>query len=71
MGIAETVESDPMYDNSRIVMAPIPIHTNEDGSLELPNITINDGHKAKIVQSMLRDYCTTVTFRLGSGRLMH
>jgi hypothetical protein len=59
MGIAETAESIPIKDNSRTVMAPIPIDTNEDGSPVLPVITINDGHKTKIVQNMLRDYCTT------------
>lgn len=41
------------------VAAPIPIAKDSDGYPELPTITAGDGHRTKVVQSMLRDYCTT------------
>ena len=37
---------------------PIPIQLDDAGFPELPPTTRNDGRKTKIVQSMLREYCT-------------
>ena len=37
---------------------PIPVPLDEAGLPELLSTTRNDIHKTKIVQSMLREYCT-------------
>ena len=56
--IPEAVESIPEIDRSRTLKTKITITFDEEGCPELPDVTINDGYKTKIVQSMLREYCT-------------
>jgi hypothetical protein len=45
-------------DRSKTIKTPIPIHTKSNGCPDIPDITIADGYKTKVVQTMLRDYCT-------------
>ncbi|KAI9433711.1 hypothetical protein H4582DRAFT_2060689 [Lactarius indigo] len=54
----ETVQEHPKKDNSRTIQSPIPLVFDADGCPELPTVTQRHGYKAKIVQSLLRDYCT-------------
>ncbi|KAH9069394.1 hypothetical protein EDB83DRAFT_2314420 [Lactarius deliciosus] len=53
----ETVDT-PKKDLSRTIKTPIPIICNADRCPELPTVAMSDGYKAKVVQSLLRDYCT-------------
>jgi hypothetical protein len=46
-------------DCENMTTKPIPVHLDADGFLELLPTTSNDLHKTKIIQSMLREYCTT------------
>ena len=47
----------PTAVHSKTIKTPIPIAVSVDGAPELPTITMHSGHKAKMVQSMLREYC--------------
>ncbi|KAH8985230.1 hypothetical protein EDB86DRAFT_2833172 [Lactarius hatsudake] len=47
----------PKKDCSRTLNTPIPIVFDKDGCPELPKVTMFDGYKAKVVQSLLREYC--------------
>jgi hypothetical protein len=58
MSLPETVQSPPRMVRSKTVTTQIPISIDEVGCPELPTTTMADGYKAKIVQSMLREYCT-------------
>jgi hypothetical protein len=46
-------------DRSKTIKTPIAIHTKSNGCPKIPAITSADGYKTKVVQAMLRDYCTT------------
>ncbi|KAH8976944.1 hypothetical protein EDB86DRAFT_3174559 [Lactarius hatsudake] len=50
-------EPPPKKDRSRTLNTPIPIVFNKDGCPKLPKATMFDGYKAKVVQSLLREYC--------------
>ncbi|KAH8985347.1 hypothetical protein EDB86DRAFT_2833150 [Lactarius hatsudake] len=50
-------EPPPKKDRSRTLNTPIPIVFDKDGCPELPKVTMFDGYKAKVVQSLLREYC--------------
>ncbi|KAH9001968.1 hypothetical protein EDB86DRAFT_2827429 [Lactarius hatsudake] len=50
-------EPPPKKDCSRTLNTPIPIVFDKDGCPELPKVTMFDGYKAKVVQSLLREYC--------------
>ena len=52
--VDEPVEDDRAKTNTK----PIPVPLGADGFPELPPTTSNDSYKTKIVQSMLREYCT-------------
>ncbi len=41
------------------VKTPISIHIKSNGCPEIPAVTKADGYRAKDLQAMLRDYCTT------------
>ncbi|KAI9436915.1 hypothetical protein H4582DRAFT_2058387 [Lactarius indigo] len=45
-------------DLSKSITTPIPLVFNADGCPELPKVVSHDGYKAKVVQTLLRDYCT-------------
>jgi hypothetical protein len=55
----ETASTPPTKDLSRTITTPIPITIGPDGCPDIPSVTISDGYKTKVVQSMLREYCTT------------
>src|ERR1700691_2123812 len=59
MSIPETAQSPVRKSRSRTLTTQIPISIDEVGCPEIPTTTMTDGYKAKIVQSMLREYCTT------------
>jgi hypothetical protein len=46
-------------DCSKTIKTPIVIHTKSNGCPKVPAITSTDGYKTKVIQAMLRDYCTT------------
>ena len=48
----------PTAGHSKTITTPIPIDVRADGGPELPTVTMRSGYKAKVVQSMLREYCT-------------
>ncbi|KAI9437168.1 hypothetical protein H4582DRAFT_2058173 [Lactarius indigo] len=54
----DTVKEHPKRDPSKTITTPIPLVFNADGFLELPTVVSHDGYKAKVVQTLLRDYCT-------------
>lgn len=54
----DTVHSPPIKDRSKTITTQIPISIDQDGCPELPKVTMSDGYKTKVVQSMLREYCT-------------
>ncbi|KAH9172395.1 hypothetical protein EDB89DRAFT_1906250 [Lactarius sanguifluus] len=58
MCFAKEIVDPPKKDLSRTIKTPIPIILDTDGCPELPTVTMSDGYKAKVVQSLLRDYCT-------------
>lgn len=45
-------------DRSKTIKTPITIHIKSNGCPKIPAITTASGYKTKIVQAMLRDYCT-------------
>ncbi|KAF8265608.1 hypothetical protein EI94DRAFT_1702359 [Lactarius quietus] len=55
---SDTVESLPKKYRSKTVTTHIPITLDVNGSPDLPEITMHHGYKTKVVQSMLREYCT-------------
>jgi hypothetical protein len=54
----EPIPSSPPKNRSKTNSTPIPILFDSDGCPELPTVTMPDGYKTKVVQSMLREYCT-------------
>ncbi|KAI9443892.1 hypothetical protein H4582DRAFT_2053660 [Lactarius indigo] len=54
----DTVKERPKRDLSKTITTPIPLVFNADGFPELPTVVSHDGYKAKVVQTLLRDYCT-------------
>ncbi|KAI9434699.1 hypothetical protein H4582DRAFT_2060123 [Lactarius indigo] len=54
----DTVKECPKRDLSKTITTPIPLVFNADGFPELPTVVSHDGYKAKVVQTLLRDYCT-------------
>ncbi|KAI9436269.1 hypothetical protein H4582DRAFT_2058933 [Lactarius indigo] len=54
----DTVKERPKRDLSKTITTPIPLVFNADGCPELPKVVSHDGYKAKVVQTLLRDYCT-------------
>ncbi|KAH9176173.1 hypothetical protein EDB89DRAFT_2065978 [Lactarius sanguifluus] len=58
MCFAKEIVDPPKKDLSRTIKTPIPIILDTDGCPELPTVAMSDGYKAKVVQSLLRDYCT-------------
>jgi hypothetical protein len=54
LGDVETTQKD----RSKTVKTPIEIHIKSSGFPELPAITTAHGYKTKVVQAMLREYCT-------------
>ena len=44
-------------DRSKTIKTPIPIPTKSDGCPDIPTITDPHAYNAKVVQSMLRQYC--------------
>ncbi|KAH8983595.1 hypothetical protein EDB86DRAFT_3085260 [Lactarius hatsudake] len=54
----DTVQEPPLKkDRSRTLNTPIPIVFDKYGCPELPKVTMFDGYEAKVVQSLLREYC--------------
>ena len=53
-----TAQSPPWKVHSKTVTTQIPISIDVVRCPALPTTTISDCYKAKIVQSMLREYCT-------------
>jgi hypothetical protein len=54
----ESVDGPPeKKDRSKTITTAIPISMDADGCPELPTTTAADGYKAKVVQSMTRNYC--------------
>jgi hypothetical protein len=58
MILAETIQVPQKLDRSKTITTQIPISIDSDGYPELPTVSMADGYKTKVVQSMLRDYCT-------------
>ncbi|KAN0127804.1 hypothetical protein V8E53_014360 [Lactarius tabidus] len=54
----DTDEGVVEEDCENMTTKPIPVHLDADRFPELPPTTSNDLHKTKIIQSMLREYCT-------------
>ncbi|KAI9428965.1 hypothetical protein H4582DRAFT_2066083 [Lactarius indigo] len=54
----DTVKERPKRDLSKTITTPIPLVFNADGFPELPTVVSHDRYKAKVVQTLLRDYCT-------------
>ncbi|KAI9447519.1 hypothetical protein H4582DRAFT_2051264 [Lactarius indigo] len=54
----DTVKECPKRDLSKTITTPIPLVFNADGFPELPKVVSHDGYKAKVIQTLLRDYCT-------------
>ncbi|KAF8257633.1 hypothetical protein EI94DRAFT_1708787 [Lactarius quietus] len=59
----DPLEEDPVEvlakpDHSKMITTKIPISMDMSGCPELPTVTMLDGYKTKVVQSMLREYCT-------------
>ena len=48
----------PTAVHAKTINTPVSIAVSASGAPELPAITMRSGYKAKIVQSMLREYCT-------------
>jgi hypothetical protein len=59
-----TMHTDPIEgaeeeeDPEKMKSKPIPVLLDADGFPELPPTMSNDPYKTKMVQSMLREYCT-------------
>ncbi|KAI9430761.1 hypothetical protein H4582DRAFT_2063414 [Lactarius indigo] len=45
-------------NHARTLKAPVQITTDVTGEPEIPSIVKGGGHQAKVVQTVLRDYCT-------------
>jgi hypothetical protein len=58
MILPEVVESPEKKDLSRTITTRIHISFDSDGCPELPKARRKDGYKTKVLQSMLREYCT-------------
>ena len=58
MDSSEVHVEPPVQDRSRTINKKIPIVNDTAGCPTLPSITPSDNFKTKMVQSMLRDYCT-------------
>ncbi|KAF8259055.1 hypothetical protein EI94DRAFT_1814044 [Lactarius quietus] len=61
--VDDPLEEDPVEvlakpDHSKTITTKIPISVDMSGCPELPTVTMLDGYKTKVVQSMLREYCT-------------
>ncbi|KAH9020694.1 hypothetical protein EDB85DRAFT_1896072 [Lactarius pseudohatsudake] len=54
----DTAQEPPKKGLSKTITTPIPLVVNKKGRPELPTVTMHDGYKTKVVQSLLRDYCT-------------
>ncbi|KAN0140679.1 hypothetical protein V8E53_001506 [Lactarius tabidus] len=54
----DTDEGVVEEDRENMTTKPISVHLDADRFPELPPTTSNDPHKTKIIQSMLREYCT-------------
>jgi hypothetical protein len=54
----EPLEEPEAEDPAKMNTKPIPVPLDDAGFPELPPTTQNDNNKTKIVQSMLREYCT-------------
>ena len=58
MILPDAADIPEKQDRSKTINTQIPISIDERGCPELPTTTMADGYKTKIVQSMLREYCT-------------
>jgi hypothetical protein len=47
-----------LKDRFKTITTPIPIKVKSNGCPKIPKITIEQGFKTKVVQTMLREYCT-------------
>ncbi|KAF8263643.1 hypothetical protein EI94DRAFT_1703852 [Lactarius quietus] len=61
--VDDPLEEDPVEvlakpDRSKTITTKIPISMDMSGCPKLPTVTMLDGYKTKVVQSMLREYCT-------------
>ncbi|KAF8270246.1 hypothetical protein EI94DRAFT_1698918 [Lactarius quietus] len=61
--VDDPLEEDPVEvlakpDHSKTITTKIPISMDMSGCPKLPTVTMLDGYKTKVVQSMLREYCT-------------
>ncbi|KAH9015530.1 hypothetical protein EDB84DRAFT_1443412 [Lactarius hengduanensis] len=54
----DTAQKPPKKGLSKTITTPIPLVVDKDRCPELPTVTMHDGYKTKVVQSLLRDYCT-------------
>jgi hypothetical protein len=54
----EPEEEPEVEDPAKLNTKPIPVPLDDSGFPALPPTTQNDNNKTKIVQSMLREYCT-------------
>ncbi|KAH9038255.1 hypothetical protein EDB85DRAFT_1888104 [Lactarius pseudohatsudake] len=54
----DPAQEPPKKGFSKTIITPIPLVVNKNGRPELPTVTMHDGYKTKVVQSLLRDYCT-------------
>jgi hypothetical protein len=46
-------------DRSKTIKTPVLITTDANGEPAIPSITMDDAYHTKVVQTTLRDYCTT------------
>jgi hypothetical protein len=58
MILPDTVDILGKQDRSKTINTQIPITFDASGCPDLPTTTMGNGYKTKIVQSMLREYCT-------------
>ena len=58
IGHSEPSPSLPKQDRSQTIKARIPITKEHTGQPTLPSTTMSDGYATKVVQLMLREYCT-------------
>ncbi|KAF8261854.1 hypothetical protein EI94DRAFT_1809664 [Lactarius quietus] len=61
--VDDPLEEDPVDvlakpDRSKMITTKIPISVDMSGCPKLLTVTMLDGYKTKVVQSMLREYCT-------------
>src|ERR1700735_3732086 len=55
---SEPPPSCPKQDRSQTIKSRIPIPKEHSGRPAIPSTTMSDGYATKVVQSMLREYCT-------------